>query len=628
MSLLSDVKKMLRGKPARTAKKITPKAQKRVPSSKNASVKKSSPAKSKAARTSVPKAQNRPKKKPAQRKSSKKTPVNKALTKGTSKSAQRIPKEQPSARKKSSSQKKSSNPKRSNTKTKGVKNRKGLTARGKKTAKPSRPRRQTDIDYVQQMQQQETIPVVEKKVIKYPIVHGADNDHVKMVLPILRELVKKGQISDWIINFTHTRGANLYAQKNGESEDELASVREDLTITIYERFEDGMMGEARIPIITTDPSEAKAQILDARTACASAQKPAFDLPEPQEGIEMPQGFDATMLTQVFEGNGGQVPRAMLAQARTSMQHMTDVKMNCCEFHVHASAVRVITSTGVDISFHKTAIYLEAVLTCKRQGTKPSEKTSEREFSFSRTAVSPEQLDIQGIFLQQTQIARDATNAEPNQGFTGDVLLAGSSVTEFFAPHHDLNPLVLHTSAKLQHMGLSSFKIGQPIGVFTSGEPITITTNPSLPMGLYTMPVDEEGTPLRPVELVRNGLFASYLATARYSQYLQVPVTGNITNVMVSHGATREEHLRGNNYLEIVSFSWFNPNPLSGDFSAEIRLAYRWQNGRKAPVRGGMFTGNVFTNILAARLSKEVMQSGGYYGPRAVLFKNAVVTKSE
>ncbi|HIH23754.1 TPA: hypothetical protein HA251_01860, partial [Candidatus Woesearchaeota archaeon] len=328
------------------------------------------------------------------------------------------------------------------------------------------------------------------------------------------------------------------------------------------------------------------------------------------------------------GNGGQVPRAMLAQARTSVQHATDVKMNCCEFHVHASAVRVITSTGVDISFHKTAIYLEAVLTCKRQGTKPSEKTSEREFSFSRTAVSPEQLDIQGIFLQQTQIARDATNAEPNQGFTGDVLLAGSSVTEFFAPHHDLNPLVLHTSAKLQHMGLSSFKIGQPIGVFTSGEPITITTNPSLPMGLYTMPVDEEGTPLRPVELVRNGLFASYLATARYSQYLHVPVTGNITNVMVSHGATREEHLRGNNYLEIVSFSWFNPNPLSGDFSAEIRLAYRWQNGRKVPVRGGMFTGNVFTNILAARLSKEVMQSGGYYGPRAVLFKNAIVTKSE
>jgi predicted Zn-dependent protease len=498
--------------------------------------------------------------------------------------------------------------------------------KGKTTKPTKRQRKPTDIDYVQQFQQQTEPQPVEKKIVKYPVLSGGDNDRVKMLLPILRELIKKGAISDWLINFSHVRSSNIYIQRNFEIEDELSSVREDLILTIYERFDDGMMGEARIPIITLDPAEAKTQILDAKAISANARKPQFDLPEPREGIELPRGHDERLLAMIFEGNGAQATRTIHTRIRATMQPIQDVKLSCAEVLASASTVRVISSTGVDISFHKTNIYLEAVLTC-RSG-KPGEKGVEREFGFNRITVSPEQLDIQGVFLQQTQIARDATAAEPNPGFTGDVLLSGNSVTEFFAPHHDLNPLVLHTSAKLHHMGLSSFRIGQPIGQFTSGEPITITTNPSLPLGLYTMPVDEEGTPLQPAELVRNGLFASYIATARYAQYLGVPVTGNISNIQVNPGATREEHLRGNGYIEIVAFSWFNPNPLSGDFAAEIRLAYKWVNGRKTPIRGGTFTGNVFTNILAARFSKEIMQSGAYYGPRAVLFKNAVVNKFE
>ncbi len=143
-----------------------------------------------------------------------------------------------------------------------------------------------------------------------------------------------------------------------------------------------------------------------------------------------------------------------------------------------------------------------------------------------------------------------------------------------------------------------------------------------------MPVDEDGTALSTVDLIRNGVFVEHIATSRYAQYLDKPVTGNLTNVYVHPGATREEHLRGNNYFEIVGFSWFHPDPFSGDFSAEIRLGYRWINGKKTAVRGGTFTGNIFQNILSARFSKETTQSGNYYGPRTILFKNGIVTKFE
>jgi predicted Zn-dependent protease len=76
-------------------------------------------------------------------------------------------------------------------------------------------------------------------------------------------------------------------------------------------------------------------------------------------------------------------------------------------------------------------------------------------------------------------------------------------------------------------------------------------------------------------------------------------------------------------VEIVSFSSFVPNSLSGDFSAEIRLGYLYEKkaGKlvKVPVRGAMFSGNVFKMLDAMRLSREQMTMERYKGPALVRF---------
>jgi hypothetical protein len=473
-------------------------------------------------------------------------------------------------------------------------------------------------EFAQSLKMQEEAE--KKQVRQYPVLPGGQNPRITMLLPLLRELVKKQLISDWLIDAQHIRSANVYVERNFAVEDELTAIREDVLLTIYQRFPDGTMGEAQIPVITSDPAAAKQQILDARETCAYARKKAFNLPEPSDSIVLPQGHDERMLAASLAGNGLQTPRDLYQSIKGIMMPLADVKTNSFEILTTASTMRVLNSNGIDISWHKTSVYLEVVLTCKAG-------MEEREFVMSRLVASPEQLDVQSLLMQQAQIARDATAAQPNPGFTGDVLLAGQSVTEVFAPHHDLNPIVLHTSAKLETMGLSSLKLNQQLGQFI-GETLTLSLNPQIPLGLGTAPVDEEGTPLRQVELIRNGTLINYLATARYAQYLNVPVTGNISNIQLSPGATREQHLRGNNYFEIVSFSWFNPNPYSGDFSAEIRLGYHWVNGRRTPYRGGTFTGNMFKNILNTRFSKETTLSGAYYGPRAILFKQGQIVKFE
>jgi predicted Zn-dependent protease len=481
-------------------------------------------------------------------------------------------------------------------------------------AKPSKPKKAQLLEFAQTL-----APQVERASIRsYPVLPGGENERLKLLLPLLKELVRKGEISDWLVNLRHSRGANIYVER-GNVEDELTSIRDDLTVTVYKRYDDGMMGEAQAPIIGQDAPAIKQELHAILPLCAFAKRAAFPLPEPAE-LTFPESHDERMRSDTWSGNGLSIPRQIVGQTNEIMRTITDVHMNALEVLSNAGTIRIMNSNGIDVSFHKTTLYLEAVMTC-------TGKEGEREFLTHKLVVSPEQLDLQGLLIGQAQIARDATIAAKNPGFTGDVMIAGASVTEFFAPHHDLNPLVLHTSAKIAHMGLARLKLHQSLGHIV-GEPITITTNPHLPLGLGTMPVDEEGAPMKTTELIRSGVFVQHIATPRYAYYLQVPMTGNLGNVQVNPGATREQHLRGNNYLEIVSFSWFNPNPFSGDFSAEIRLAYHWVNGRRSALRGGTFTGNVFTNLLNARFSKEIMQSGSYYGPRAVLFKQAVVNKFE
>jgi PmbA protein len=480
------------------------------------------------------------------------------------------------------------------------------------------PRRKLKEEFVQKVTQgfipQE--PQQEERKITYPVVEWAGGERVRMLIPVCRDLARKGAISDWRVNVLHERSANVYLGGKLDIEDQLDALREDIHVTVYVRFPDKTIGEATVPIITDDPAQAREQLLQAAAVCAHARKPSYPLPSPQE-VEFPQGHDPRMLLAFTEGNGMRVPLAIAEQMRSTLAPMKGIRVCSAEALTSAAALRVVTSTGIDVSFHKTRVYMEVTLAV-------SDGKDEREFHWYTIVVSPEQLDVRAALEQQASIARDAVRAQPNPGFSGDVLLAGQSLLDFFVPGDQANPLLLHASARIACMGLSQLKLGAPIGQFI-GEPFTISSNPRLPLGLLTAPLDEEGVPLRPVEIIRTGVFASHIARPRYAAQLGVPVTGEMSNVHIADGATREEHLRGQNYVEIVAFSWFNPDPFSGDFSAEVRLAYHWVHGRKTPLRGGTFTGNVFKGLLNARFSREAMQSGRYYGPRALLFKGATIT---
>ncbi len=458
-----------------------------------------------------------------------------------------------------------------------------------------------------------------KPLPKYPILPWADSEGVHALLPHLREAVRKRTISDWRINFAHTRSANLYLGTDLSLEDDQRSIREDILLTVYRRFDDGTMGEAQVPISTTDADTIRREIARAADLAGVTRKTAYDLPEPVEGIHFPNGHDHNVLEAFQSGDGGRIPRRVLDELRAQLAPIRDVRLANAEVLTSASAVRIINSRGVDVSFYRTALLLDLTFLAKS-------KTDEQEFHWMVDVASPDQFDLRSTVPREAQRARDALAAVPCTGFTGGVLLAGEALRDYITPSNAANPVVMHAYARLKTMGLSRLTPGSRIGEF-KGDPFTLSSNPHIPLGALSIPVDEEGTPLRPLDIVRLGTFQQWIAGPRYARELGVPVTGNVANVQVAAGATREDYLRGNRYLEIVSFSWFNPDVVSGDYSAEIRLGYLWENGRATPFRGGHLVGNVFADLCDARLSREVMQAGRYYGPRAILLRNGNVTRS-
>lgn len=436
---------------------------------------------------------------------------------------------------------------------------------------------------------------------KYPVLKETQTRRMELVRDVLSELQRKKSITGWKINYAHTKKQRLYCIK-GEPEDTIRAEREDCIVTVYRSGKE-TLGEATVPILSTRKPEIRLQLQEAAEWTRHIRKPSFDLPEPST-VEFPQTHDPQAWDALWSEKDGIGPIWEVAKSIPSSQF---------EAVTSAAGIRIVNSKGIDISYPATMVSVNSTFVAGSQ-----------ESSCEARATSLEQLGLATVLAENAEIAASANAAGKCEPYGGDVLLTGKAVRDFLAGEDSPSPLLIHAHARYKMLGISRLAVDEPIGEFV-GETFSIASNPILPLGTGSAPVDADGIPLRTVPIIRNGIFMQYLAGPREAAQMQLPLTGGFANLEICPGATREEHLRGLDYVEIKSFSWFTPDPYSGDFSAEIRLGYRWKRGKKVPFRGGHLVGNVFDSLLRSRLSREIIQSGAYYGPRAMLLKNAMIT---
>ncbi len=384
------------------------------------------------------------------------------------------------------------------------------------------------------------------------------------------------------------------------------------------------MGRAEISLLSEDsanPNQLASRLADGVTMASLTDNPPYTLPGPSEyTFPMPPLVDPVVL----RGAADALDRARV-QLEVAIAAEPNVTLSSAEFYATRRERSFRNSQGVRGSYQETEVFLDLVLIASDRGN-----SAEMHAELKRRRL--EDLQIPGTVAAYATFARHSLYATTPPTARGPVILSGEALANFFSPLiFGGNPLLTQTSAQAAYQRLSRFNVGDFIsGEEPTGDRLNLTSDPLRPYGVRSYRFDADGLPATEVALVENGALTHLWADARYATYLGVAPTGQVGNLAVGRGTASLDELRrleGAPVYEIVSFSAFGPDPVTGDFSSEIRLGYRHDANGVRPIKGGTLSGNIFTALQDVRFSASAYTDGLYYGPAAARFGELSISGS-
>lgn len=170
---------------------------------------------------------------------------------------------------------------------------------------------------------------------------------------------------------------------------------------------------------------------------------------------------------------------------------------------------------------------------------------------------------------------------------------------------------------VERQGITRYRVENPIadGAHEVSEPLSITSDGALPFGIRSAPVGEDGDAIRRFPLVERGVCVGLGLTVREAALRRREPNGGVRNLVVAPGLWMGKP-SGNRTLEVRRLRALSIDPLSGDASLEILLAF--DHGRNALVTGGTLRLDLVSALATARRSSATMQRGPYQGPSSIL----------
>jgi PmbA protein len=341
---------------------------------------------------------------------------------------------------------------------------------------------------------------------------------------------------------------------------------------------------------------------------------------PADGYPAVVAFDAALA-----GDLAAVVDALAARLQAAVAIEAGVRMSSAELYATRAARMLRNSRGADASEQDTQVMLDLVLIASE-----GEREAEMHGEFARRRLAD--LDVEAIVRLYATYARHTLRAATPATFRGPVVLSGKAVADIF--HSPLgalaqDPYSLHASGQAAYQGISRFTPGGfTCGEEPRGDRLTLVSDPLRPFGSETSAFGADGLPLRRLSVIENGVFVAPWTDARYAAYLGTTPTGAFANPALTPGSTPLRALRDGAtgaVYEVAEFSFLDPDVISGDFVAEIKLGYRHDASGAHPIKGGSVAGNLFTAFADVRFSSETYTDGTYLGPAGMRFGELTVS---
>jgi PmbA protein len=441
-----------------------------------------------------------------------------------------------------------------------------------------------------------------------------------MLDSILAALNKRHDLQAWSVRHVAQRGAQLYAigaQVEARREVEHESFSIDV-LRATGTADAPACGTATVTVLPG--ADVDRPIDEAALMAGLVRNPPHTIPAsaaipdvPLVDNELPSAADrSAALERLYD-------RLLHAVA-----HYPPVRLTAAEFFADETTTHLINSRGLDATQTATGVEAEWVLINRSKG-----QATEAFSAMTRRRVAD--FDIEHEVALRAQSAIDLLQAAAAPNYTGPVALRGETLSNFMCGDRVITGNGLFAvlgSAQSKFSQISTWEIGQSIlRGEAGGDPLTVWATRQLPYGTQSNCFDDEGLPAQRVLLIEDNCLRAFTASQRYADYLALPPTGAFGNIEMPPGRTAQADLLAEPHVEIVSFSWFNPDPITGDFSTEIRLGYVVDAQGRRPFKGGLLIGNVLDALANVRWSRETAFAGNYLGPAAARFATLTVAGS-
>jgi PmbA protein len=424
------------------------------------------------------------------------------------------------------------------------------------------------------------------------------------------------ELSAWRIRDRRIQGEELYFIRRSVDMQRSKDVRRTY-LTIYRDFQDNgnrYRGSVDVQIHPTySDQEIRALVDQSLDSARYVRNQHYPLVEPGSGaVEMPRSRFADRPLQEW--------LAPLAETIYAQEDQAAARINSAELFLNSVDTRIVNSLGLDVSYRSYSGYLELIVEDDgkaedngkaEDGRVPGGVELYRSLSFSD--FEPELLAAE--IRDQLRYCSDRSVAGSTPHLKHfPVLLTGDPVPDFFEYY------LTQSAADSVYSGICTVKVGESIqGEGVTGDPLTLSLEPFQKNSPSSAPVDEDGFALDSTRIIDAGRLERYWGPLRFCHYLNVPATGTIGNVAIKPGSKSLEELRQGPHLEVVYFSDFVTEALTGDFGGEIRLAYYTDlNGKRRPMTGGSVSGNIRDVQGRMHFSRETQSLAGFQGPVSIL----------
>lgn len=419
----------------------------------------------------------------------------------------------------------------------------------------------------------------------------------------LSDAAQRHGFSDYIVRRIHSREHQIYLLRD-RVESRRFVESECYDATLYLDHEEGGQRYRGSYAFTLKPGE------DVERALEQAALGARVVHNRPYGITVPRSFPDVAIYDSRIREADHLGDELADEIQGGWRGKS-VELSSAEIHLRDTTIEIVSSRG--FRGEKRGSRFDVEFTIISHG----QRGDDAELSHFLQRRHHQHLDLRRHLGECRRRVKDMLRVRTPRQQNTTVLFPADQLHTLFGP------VIYHASAHAKDSGLSVFEKGMPLAQEVHGDRLTLRSSALVPFGNRSEPFDDEGIPAQEVTVIKDGVFSDYWATQQYADYLSVPATGSFKNLIIETDRPSPAILPSH-YLEIVQFSSLAPDPLTGDFVAEIRLGYEHANGRRRPVKGGSVSGNILKAMADIHCLGPNEFVGDYLGPAAIAIADLTV----